>query len=214
MLSRHETLKNKTSFETGNIAANPGSKAGLGDQTLLRKFEAGDDNAATEIYLRYAERLQRLTEKQTGLDLATRIDADQIVQSVFRTFFRRAAIGEYDVANGDDLWKLFLVISLNKIRATARYHRANKRDVGKTIPLLEGEPEKPGRSGNDEVSYSILKMTIDDILGALSEQDRLIVLMRMDGNSVRDISQATQRAKRTVERKLQEFKAMLLKAIK
>ncbi len=53
-------------------------------------------------------------------DLAGRVDADDIVQSVFRTFFRRVAKGDYEVPDGEELWKLFLVIALNKVRTGRR----------------------------------------------------------------------------------------------
>src|SRR5262245_55855145 len=85
------------------------------DRSLLKRFRAGDADAATQLYLRYAERLRTLARTRVGRDLAPRIDAEDIVQSVFRTFFRRAALGQYHVPDGEELWKLFLVIGLNKI---------------------------------------------------------------------------------------------------
>src|SRR5215831_12425756 len=102
------------------------------DRSLLRRFQGGQLDAATQLYLRYASRLHALAAAQCGSDLATRVDPEDIVQSVFRTFFRRAAQGHYDVPEEEELWKLFLVIALHKIRDTASYHRAAKRDVAAT----------------------------------------------------------------------------------
>ena len=96
----------------------------LSDSTLLRRFQEGEADAATAIYLRYAKRLQRLAESQTGGELAVRLDPEDVVQSVFRTFFRHAAEGHYEIPDGEELWKLFLVIALNKIRTLGHYHRA------------------------------------------------------------------------------------------
>ena len=61
------------------------------------------------------------------------VDAEEIVQSVFRTFFRRAAHGHYSVPDGEEMWKLLLVIALNKVRAAGAYHRAAKRDMRQTV---------------------------------------------------------------------------------
>src|SRR3954469_20154501 len=103
------------------------------DSSLVRRFRAGEDDAATKLYKRYAERLHRLAQRNTGADLARRFDAEDVVQSVFRTFFRRVQTGLYDLPAGDELWRLLLVISLNKIRALAVHHRAQKRDVSATV---------------------------------------------------------------------------------
>ena len=63
------------------------------DGSLLRRFRVGEQDAATRLYLRYANRLHGLASKQTGPELQTRLDPEGIVQSVFRTFFRRAKEG-------------------------------------------------------------------------------------------------------------------------
>ena len=109
------------------------SPEGTSDGSLLRRFQGGQHDASTELYLRYAERLHALVVAQSSKDLARRVDAEEIVQSVFRTFFRRAAHGHYSVPDGEEMWKLLLVIALNKVRAAGAYHRAAKRDVQQTV---------------------------------------------------------------------------------
>ena len=91
------------------------------DRSLLRRFRHGQADAPTQLYLRYAERLQALAARQTSPELGRRLDPEDIVQTVFRTFFRRVAEGSYDVPDGEEIWKLLLVIALNKIR-DARMH--------------------------------------------------------------------------------------------
>jgi RNA polymerase sigma-70 factor (ECF subfamily) len=107
----------------------PQHESDVSDRSLLRRLRAGSENAATEIYLRYATRLHALARSRLGEDLAPRVDAEDIVQSVFRTFFRRVSKGDYDVPDGEELWKLFLLMGLNKIRTVGTFHRAAKRDV-------------------------------------------------------------------------------------
>ena len=104
--------------------------------SLLRQFRGGQVDAATELYSRYATRLLELARSRTGVELGHSVDPEDVVQSVFRTFFRRAAEGSYSVPNGDTLWKLLMVIALNKIRSLADYHRAGKRDLRRTQPIV------------------------------------------------------------------------------
>src|SRR5438093_1250171 len=106
--NRRSTTKKMTRKRNGN--------PNTSDQTLLMRFRRGDADAATALYLRYAKRLRALAQKQTAGTLSVRMDPDDVVQTVFRTFFRRAATGHYQIPDGEELWKLFLVIALNKIR--------------------------------------------------------------------------------------------------
>jgi RNA polymerase sigma-70 factor (ECF subfamily) len=175
----------------------------------LRRLRSGQPDAATELYLRYAERLQALAAGQCAPDLAPRVGPEDIVQSVFRTFFRRAAGGQYDVPEGEDLWKLFLVIALHKIRSTATFHRAAKRDVRITITGLPEALVGAQLSAPDETARATLELVIDELLDALPPSMRPIVELRIEGHEVAEIAAQTQRSRRSVERALQEFRDRL-----
>jgi RNA polymerase sigma-70 factor (ECF subfamily) len=179
------------------------------DRSLLRRFRGGQPDAATELYLRYAERLRALAAGQVAPDLAPRLDPDDIVQSVFRTFFRRAAQGQYDVPEGEDLWKLFMIIALHKIRSSATFHRAAKRDVRATTTGLTDDLTGQHLTGPDEMALATLRMVIDELLSALPPSMRTIVELRVEGHEVEEIAQRTKRSRRSVERALHEFRARL-----
>ena len=190
----------------------PGGPASGGqpsDHSLLRRLRGGSQDAATLLYLRYAQRLRALTRTKFATDLARRLDVDDIVQSVFGSFFRGASRGDYDVPAGEELWKLFLVIALNKIRAKGAYHRAAKRDIRLTAGSegLEQVAETPAEQ--DEAAYAILQMTIDEALARLPPQHRQMLTLRIEGCEVAEIAQRMGRSKRTVERILQECRKRL-----
>lgn len=184
----------------------PGGAVDSTDASLLRRYQAGDDDAATALYRRYAGRLLGLATVQTSPDLQTRLDPEDIVQSVFRTFFRRAALGEYEVPAGEELWKLFLVIGLYKVRAAAVHHRAAKRDVRQMEP---GAALEQWAGTPDDVALNALRLTIDEVLAPLPPHYREVVRLRVDGFEVAEIAARTGRAKRSVERILQEFRHKL-----
>ncbi|MEZ6117803.1 MAG: ECF-type sigma factor [Pirellulaceae bacterium] len=93
------------------------------DGSLLRRIQGGEEDAATQLYLRYSNRLIALAKHNTSPELAVRFDPEDVVQSVFRSFFRRASGGCYDVPEGGELWRLLLVLALNKVRGLAIHHR-------------------------------------------------------------------------------------------
>lgn len=182
------------------------TRAEVSDHSLMGRLRHGSEDAATQLYLRYAHRLRALARAKSSPDLARQVDADEIVQSVFGSFFRGASNGFYDVPVGEELWKLFLVIALNKIRAKGAYHRAAKRDMRMTEAWahLESEPE-----GRNSASLDFLRLTVAEALQQLPPQHRQMVTLRIEGYEVEEIAQHVGRSKRTVERILQEGRARL-----
>src|SRR5262245_1731545 len=179
------------------------------DRSLLRRFRGGSQDAATELYVRYAHRLRALVKARCSSELARRVEPDDIVQSVFRRFFRRVRQGDYDVPAGEELWGLFLVIALNRIRAAESFHRAGKRDGRATVTGTDAGTYAEGARGHDEVAYTVLQLTIAEALEQLPEQQRLMLELRIQGHEVAEIAQKTGRSKRTVERILQEVRSWL-----
>jgi RNA polymerase sigma-70 factor (ECF subfamily) len=175
------------------------------DRSLLRRFKLGHEDAATGLYLRYAQRLLALARAKSSPALARRVEAEEIVQSVFGSFFRGAQQGYYDVPAGDELWKLFLVITLNKIRAKGAFHGAAKRDMHKTVEFDEAF----GAAKDDSEALQLLRLTLDESLQKLPEHYRQIVNLRVEGCEVEEIAHRTERSKRTVERILQEARKHL-----
>ena len=179
------------------------------DHSLLQRYRRGQDDAPTLLYLRYAERLRALAAGQRASGLAARVDPEDIVQSVFRTFFRRAAEGQYDVPEGEEIWKLLLVIGLHKIRSVGSFHRAARRDVRQTASGEAYDQALESESGQDEGALAVLRMVIDEVLDALPPGHRPIVELRIEGYEVAEIAEQLQRSRRTVERILQEFRRRL-----
>lgn len=173
------------------------------DTELLNRLEDGCEDAATELYHRYADRLIRLADRKSSEKVLHRVGAEDIVQSVFRTFFRRAATGHYRLPDGDELWKLFLVISLNKIRTKAGFHQAKKRDVSRTQTLGDYQP-----AGADTTA-EILRLTIEELISGLPEKHQGVVRDRISGYEVQEMSSRHNLSRRTVERILQVFRQRL-----
>ena len=176
------------------------------DRSLLWRFRHGQADASTRLYLRYAERLQALAARQTSNELSRRVDPEDIVQTVFRTFFRRAAEGSYDVPDGEEIWNLLLVIALNKIRGAWVHHKAAKRDVRRTGKGEANELAIRNAAGKDEAALAILRMVVDDVLEGLPESHRRMIELRIEGHEVAEISRDVGRSKRSVERVLQDFR--------
>jgi RNA polymerase sigma-70 factor (ECF subfamily) len=190
------------------LIRSPHSAGELSDRELLRLFRQGSEFAASRLYERYAHRLRSLVRAHSTAALGTRCDAEDIVQSVFRRFFQRASQGNYEVPESDELWNLFLVIALNRLRAEEAYHRAAKRDVRLTVAetrrgSLLDNLEQP------DPAAAYLDVVITEALDHLPEQHREVVQLRVEGYEVAEIAAKLGCGKRTVERALQEARKQL-----
>jgi RNA polymerase sigma-70 factor, ECF subfamily len=184
------------------------------DHSLLWRSREGDQDAATQLYLRYAERLSALVARQCSTDLASRAGVEDIVQSVFGSFFRRIGQGSYDVPDGDELWKLLLVIALHKIREKAAYHHAAKRNAHRTIGGDEAGRHLESRSRAGESQNGYLEIVVDEILGLLPARSRVMVRLRIEGYEVAEVARKTGRSRRTVERVLQETRLKMVQLVR
>jgi RNA polymerase sigma-70 factor (ECF subfamily) len=194
-------------------AVNPAGREPT-DSSLLRRLRTGNQDAATQLYVRYAERVRGLARAGCSPDLARRIDADDIVQSVFTSFFRGVGQGYYSVPAGDELWKLLLVIALNKIRARAAFHRAAKRDVRLTAGAEQLDEAAHSPQQADDIAHAFLKLVIDEAMASLPPQQREMIRLRIESYEVAEIAARTKRSKRTVERVLQEFRTKLANTLR
>jgi RNA polymerase sigma-70 factor (ECF subfamily) len=177
------------------------------DSSLLRRYQSGDDDAATALFTRYAVRLRALAHEYCVPSFAGRFDADDIVQSVFRAFFQGARRRNYTVPPSGELWGLLMVLAVNKIRNLVSHHRAGKRAVQHTtsLPDLESHPAL----ASDDSAVGLLRLVMDEHLAGLPKSNQTIIRLRIDGYAVAEIAEAVGRSLRTVERVLQDFRARL-----
>src|SRR5262245_55758628 len=87
-------------------AMEPNPPLGLDDG--LRK---GDPKTAEAVFHRYVNQLVRVAEQHLSRKLAGRLGGEDVVQSVFRTFFRRAEAGEFRIDSSSQLWRLLVRIT-------------------------------------------------------------------------------------------------------
>ncbi len=180
------------------------------DSELMERFRRGDDDAATELYVKYADRLQRFATSSTSQQLSRQVDSEDVVQSVFGTFFRRLSEGMFTGPAGDEIWNLFLVLALNKIRQSARFHTRKKRDW-RLKAQLGDVPELGSDLG--EAPFATLQMTIEELLDGLSDPHRRMIEMRIQNFELEEIARETCRSARTVERVLKQFRDRLSRQI-
>jgi RNA polymerase sigma-70 factor, ECF subfamily len=168
--------------------------------SLLQRFQAGDQRAAEELFARYAQRLTRFAEQHLSRKLAGRMDGEDVVQSVFRTFFRRTAAGEFQIDGSAQLWQLLVKITLLKARAKARYHTADKRDAGAEHPAADDWlPTAIAHEPGPEEA-AILVDQIESLLRGLPPLHAQVLERRLQGHGVTAVAADLGVCRQTIHR--------------
>src|SRR6187397_2566869 len=83
-------------------------------QDLLSQLREGDETAACKIFRKYTDQLVRKARTRLDPMMRKKVDAEDIVQSVYRSFFVRYREGEFQLENWESLWCLLLTITFRK----------------------------------------------------------------------------------------------------
>lgn len=181
------------------------------DQDLVEQCRAGNDAAATELFNRYVTRLLAVARKRIGERMNSRLDPEDVVQSVFRSFFARLKNNEYRFDDDDDLSKLLVRITLHKTLRQIAHHRAARRD-----PNQEALQRDVSRNeilhllADDPTPETVVAFVdqLDHFLARLSPEDQQILVLRLQGNSTEEIAQQLDTYDRKVRRVLERVRAL------
>ncbi len=148
---------------------------------FIRRIRAGDDQAARELVDRYEPVIRcQVRLRLRDPRLYSRFDWTDICQSVLGSFFVRAAAGQYDLEQPDELLRLLVVMTRNKLANQTRRHRAEMRDCRR---LAACDPaDLAGRTGAPSPSRLVAGRELLALVNRrLSEEERLVADLRADG---------------------------------
>src|SRR5690348_13861516 len=104
-------------------------------ERLIQGLRSGDRPVVEEFWEQYGTQLEGLAERYLSERLRRRVGAEDVVQSAYRTFLRRAQAGEFQLADSDGLWRLLCAITIAKVREIARFHRRQRRSIDQEVFL-------------------------------------------------------------------------------
>ncbi len=181
---------------------------------LLAQVKAGDQQAATDLFHQFANRLVGLARRELDLDLRRKVDPEDVVQSVFGSFFRRHGAGEIDVQSWESLWSLLAVITVHKCGHKIRYYRAGKRDAGRERSAVRYTDDS--RTDWETVAKdptpshaAMLKEELQKLMASLEAIERQMLTLHLRSDTVEEISKQVGRSERTVRRVLKRIRSQL-----
>lgn len=178
------------------------------------QLKTGEADAAQQLWNRYSAELLRHARQRICTSPLGMADEEDVVVSVFGSIWRGATEGRFaDITNRDELWWLLLGITKRKAVDHIRRETAQKRrqqsspDLRRAVPVTDADvysldnlvgsiPTPDFLVSLEEQYVRLLGLLRDDLL-------REIVVLRIEGRTIAEISQRLNIGLRAVERKLQ-----------
>lgn len=181
---------------------------------ILDNAQLGNANAESQLHQQFVARLVRLASSRINTRFRGKIEPEEVVQSVFVSFFRRHKKGEFVLEDWNDLWALLVKITVRKCAKKVNGFMSAKRDIGREV---SGKADRNRDSSINAVSpepsaqeIAVFNETLDQLLDQLPELLQSIVLLRLEGLSNIEISEKINRSERTVYRSLNEVRQIFL----
>lgn len=189
---------------------NESSRESSDSQEMFNGVARGDDAAAEAVFEAYCGRLVHLARQRISTGLNRRVDAEDVVQSVFRSFFQRAQQGQYQIGRGGDLWRLLVSITRNKVLKKAEHHTQKRRSIKReqafdsAIDIGQLAAHQP-----DDQEAVALTDELEAVMKQLDAARRQVMELRLQGLTVPEIANEIDRTERTVRRYLGDLREVL-----
>jgi DNA-directed RNA polymerase specialized sigma24 family protein len=169
----------------------------------IERFEAGDADAAGQLWRLYFDRLVRLGRRFLAGTNRSFADEEDVALSAFASFCRRAGGDGFAALNDrDDLWQLLALITRRKARDLHDYHGRVKREAALTQGLASDGEEVACPRPPPDLAVEMAEQ-VERLLRLLQTDElRQVALWRMEGRSNGEIGGLRDRNERTVERKV------------
>lgn len=164
--------------------------------TLLTRLRDGDPGGVEIVFRRFTCRLVALARARLDDRLRSRVDAEDLVQSVFRVFCTQLCAAELEVVGWEGLWGLLARLTVCKCADRARHHTAARRDCRRDAALPAAVfARDPGPEEAAEVAD-----LLETLLRGWEPHERDILTLHLEGHTLDEVARRVGRARRTVQR--------------
>lgn len=165
---------------------------------IVMASNPGEGNSLSHCFRIWQGRLEAIADEQLSPGIQRRVAPEDIVQSAFRTIWRRQEAGTIELENRGRAWALLKKITRLKAIRIARHHRARCRDERRDT----ADDHLPSKEKSVDVQIELqqmmekLKASVPSVVGRILE-------LRLEGHSVAFIAKELGIARQTVYRGIQ-----------
>ncbi|HBE69134.1 MAG TPA: RNA polymerase subunit sigma-70 [Planctomycetaceae bacterium] len=175
----------------------------------IQLVKEGDSVAASELWRHYFDRLVRAVRVRLGGQNRAPSDEEDIVLSVFNSFYDAAQQGRFpDLADRDSLWQVLLRMSVRKVIDKRRHDQRIRRGGEHVLHSIEVDEENRAFHeivGNEPSPEMILMMqeAVEQLFSHLGDgQLRDLAGAKLEGYTNAELASKFECSERTIERRL------------
>jgi len=174
---------------------------------FFNKLQLGEHHAAEPLWDAFFPRLLRLARRTVSTSQLQAVDADDIVQSAFVTFWQQTEKGDFGTdLDRDQLWKLLATITVRKALGQLRRENARKRGGGAVTAesALRADGDRPFKLDQTfgQIATQDFDLMCEERLLSLDEDVRAVAILKLTGRTNSEIASELSCTVRRVERKL------------
>lgn len=181
---------------------------------LLLRVRSGDDpDSEQAIWDRYFPALVDRGRRRLRQGTGSERDEEDVVVSVFDSFFRRIRGGRADnIVDRTSLWIFLSWLMRNKLYDEYRRREAQKRNMPRPGDLSDAEAAEAWYreiADGEPTPEQVAEFTewFESLLDALPDDKRTVAVFRLAGLTNAEIAEKVGRVERTVERWLHDIRS-------
>ncbi len=171
-----------------------GEMAGFTETAIIRVAES------------YRRQLCNLVEREMGKRFQSKVDSEDVVQSMYGSFFRGKRERDWTIDDEIDLWRLLATITRHKMLKRIEQITAAKRSPDKEVSaetnLLASREPSPDDAA---VASDLIEKALDGLGPPYPE----VVAMRLSGLTRKEIAEKLERTEAVVRSMLQRIRDRL-----
>lgn len=157
-------------------------------ENFIERIRRGDSSAAEDLMRQYEPLVRRQVRMHMSDSRMTRMyESVDYSQSVFASFFLRAVGGQFDLNEPQDLVRLLVTMTRNKIASSARKLLSDKRDGARRDADTQTFLQHPAQEDSPSQVVSFREL-LELARQHLSEEERAMAELRQEGLSWDEIA--------------------------
>jgi DNA-directed RNA polymerase specialized sigma24 family protein len=177
------------------------------------ELRQGDDQAGSKLWAYFFHRLREIARSKLRLTTRAVYDEDDAAQSAFQSVCAGIIAGRFpDLHDRDSLWRLMLVITVQKVANRHRYDQRQRRDVRRNLSdsiftnsreeVVVGGQRLASREPTPEFAAEFVEIC-ERLLRSLEETTlKQVATLKMEGYTDNEIADRLRCSRRTVQRRI------------
>lgn len=175
---------------------------------LVQRWQAGDEDAATELFDRYQGKLLPLVASHLSEKLRPRLEADELVQSILKSAFRVTRQGHTQFSDDTGFWKWLVTVALNKVFKKIERETAAKRNPDREVSSQSSDTYLANSLSQRPTSAQVVEVSdlMEHILERLDDDQKQILLLKLEGYTQKEIASKLNVSEKTIQRRSEKIR--------